>query len=232
MNNKLCVYLHKRNDNDEIFYIGIGIKNRPYSKHSRNRYWYHIVKKYGYSVEIIYDGLNWESACIIEIMLIEKYGRKDLGLGPLVNLTNGGDGTFGLKNPFLSSMNQKYPKKGEKNGMFGKKHNDDSKNRMKQSHSGVKNHFYGKSHTSESKNKISKSKKGKKGRSGEEHSQCRLTWDIVSEIRNTYIPKDKIYGLKPLSKKFEVSSSLIGQIIRNKRWIDDNYNPQKIDFTN
>ena len=87
------VYLHKRLDKDEIFYVGIG-KNveRAYSKHSRNKYWKNIVAKTEYEVEIIAEDLSWEDACKMEIELICKYGRNDFNQGSLCNLTNGGDG--------------------------------------------------------------------------------------------------------------------------------------------
>lgn len=93
MNNKL-IYKHSK-PNGEIFYIGIGHKKRPKSKSGRSKHWHNIVNKYGYEIEIIHENLNWELACEIEIHLIAYYGRKDLGLGNLINLTDGGDGTNG-----------------------------------------------------------------------------------------------------------------------------------------
>lgn len=91
------VYKHTRNDTNEIFYIGIGtFKKRMFEKIGRNIYWHNIVKKYGYDTEIIRENLSWEIACKEEIRLIKKYGRKDLGLGNLVNMTNGGEGIPGV----------------------------------------------------------------------------------------------------------------------------------------
>lgn len=86
------VYQHKRKDNNEIFYIGISKKyDRAYSKKSRNQYWKNIVNKYDYFVEITHENICWEEACVIERYLISFYGRYDLGLGKLVNMTDGGD---------------------------------------------------------------------------------------------------------------------------------------------
>jgi hypothetical protein len=45
--------------------------------------------------KIIAEDLNKEDACELEVFLIELYGRKDLGLGTLVNMTDGGGGTCG-----------------------------------------------------------------------------------------------------------------------------------------
>ena len=47
-------------------------------------------------MSIVADNLQWEEACRLEILLIKKYGRKDLHTGTLVNLTDGGDGHKGM----------------------------------------------------------------------------------------------------------------------------------------
>jgi len=74
------VYQHIRLDNNEVFYIGIGInKYRPLSKYRRNKYWHNIVNKCGYKSEIIYNNLTWKDAIEFEKFLIKLYGRKDLG---------------------------------------------------------------------------------------------------------------------------------------------------------
>lgn len=94
------VYRHIRLDKNEPFYIGIGADNdykRAYSFKQRNRYWNHIVNKHEYEVEILMDNLTWENACKKETEFIALYGREDLNLGTLTNLTNGGDGMFGFK---------------------------------------------------------------------------------------------------------------------------------------
>lgn len=89
------VYQHKRNDTNEIFYIGIGkTEKRAYSKHGRNPHWRNVVNKVGYSVEIITTCDTWEEACQIEQYLIKYYGRLDLNTGILVNKTDGGDGFY------------------------------------------------------------------------------------------------------------------------------------------
>lgn len=96
------VYSHTRLDKNEIFYIGIGDNisgkyERAYDKRSRNRYWNFITKNSVYNVHIEFLSDSLEEVKTKEIELIKYYGRKDLGLGTLCNLTNGGDGTFGLK---------------------------------------------------------------------------------------------------------------------------------------
>jgi hypothetical protein len=81
----------------EIFYIGIGVaKKRAYSKHGRNAWWHNTVKKNSYNVEIICDDVDYNTAKQIECYLISYYGRKDLGYGSLVNLTDGGEGATNM----------------------------------------------------------------------------------------------------------------------------------------
>lgn len=77
----------------EVFYIGIGIcKKRAYSKYGRNKHWINTVSKYGYEVQILTNNIEYEFAKEIEINLISYYGRKDLNIGKLVNMTDGGEG--------------------------------------------------------------------------------------------------------------------------------------------
>ena len=87
------VYRHIKPDGT-TFYIGIGVtKKRAYSKHGRNRYWKNTVNKYGYEVQILTQNISYEDAKEYEKILISYYGRKDLSLGNLVNLTDGGEGS-------------------------------------------------------------------------------------------------------------------------------------------
>jgi hypothetical protein len=94
------VYQHHRKDTGEVFYIGIGSDvegeyTRAYNKHRRSQYWHNIVDKSSYIVNIILDNISWSEACYTEQYLIAYYGRKNKGRGPLVNLTDGGDGGYG-----------------------------------------------------------------------------------------------------------------------------------------
>lgn len=90
------VYRHIRLDNNEPFYIGIGIREK-YRRAStivrRNQFWKNIVAKTDWISEIIFDEISIDEAKKKEIEFIKIYGRKDKGEGTLVNLTDGGDGT-------------------------------------------------------------------------------------------------------------------------------------------
>jgi hypothetical protein len=96
MKNKV-IYIHRKKTNGEIFYIGMGNPDRPYQKYaaSRSVVWHRIVNKHGYVIEVIRKDLTKQDALNIEMDLIELIGRRDLALGTLVNLTDGGDGVTG-----------------------------------------------------------------------------------------------------------------------------------------
>ena len=90
------VYRHIRLDKNEPFYIGIAkYKYRPTSKSNRNKAWKNIVSMTDYEVEILFDDLSYDDAKIKEKEFIKLHGRRDKGLGPLVNFTDGGEGSPG-----------------------------------------------------------------------------------------------------------------------------------------
>lgn len=91
------LYQHIRNDNGDVFYVGIGDKYRPNEKSSRNKFWNNIVSKTEYTVEIVRSFDSWNDACDWERFFIGIYGRRIDNTGTLVNLTYGGDGTSGFK---------------------------------------------------------------------------------------------------------------------------------------
>ena len=87
------VYTHKRLDTGEVFYVGIGkSEKRAHSSKRRGKFWNDFTKNHSYTVEITHRDIIWEEACSIERYLISFYGRRDLGEGCLVNMTDGGDG--------------------------------------------------------------------------------------------------------------------------------------------
>jgi hypothetical protein len=86
------VYLHRRLDDNSVFYVGKGKKRRAWVKKSRNKHWKHIVEKHGYSVEI-YKGNLTES----EAFQLEEEQIKFYGLDNLSNMTLGGVSTTGYQ---------------------------------------------------------------------------------------------------------------------------------------
>jgi hypothetical protein len=148
MENNTVVYRHIRQDTNEVFYIGIGSKKRAYSKHGRNKWWNRIVDKTNYRVDILFDDMTWEQACEKEKEFIELYGRKDLGLGTLVNHTNGGDGTLGVKMSEKNKIKMSQLHKGKKRGPMS----EETKRKLSEIRRNI---------SDETKQKISNSKKGK-----------------------------------------------------------------------
>jgi len=131
------VYSHIRKDSLDVFYIGVGINiKRAYSVYYRNKYWHNIVNSVGYFVTILYDGITSQEAHEIEKKLILQYGRKDLGTGPLVNVTNGGDGVVGFK----WTIEQRQAKSGTKCPLYGRKQTTETISTK----SGERSHLFGK----------------------------------------------------------------------------------------
>ena len=92
------VYKHTTLDTNEIFYIGIGTKIiRAYSKRNRTKFWFNVVNKHGYKVDILYNDICYELALKKERELVLLYGRRNINTGCLVNLTDGGLGSLGYK---------------------------------------------------------------------------------------------------------------------------------------
>jgi hypothetical protein len=174
------VYQHRRKDNNEIFYIGIGLTDkRAYHIKYRGKFWKDYTSKYQYEVEITHQNIIWEEACVIEKYLISFYGRRDLGLGTLVNMTDGGDGLINPSIEIRNSIGEKHKNKkisqkhkdilstknaGKNNPFYGKKHSKKTIEIIKRANIGENNHksMLGKKHTEDSKNKMSKIKLGKK----------------------------------------------------------------------
>jgi len=115
------VYLHVRDDKDEVFYVGIGTKedsenyfkqyHRAYQVWSRNRFWKFIVKKTKYTIKIHKEFDSRIKCEEEEIRLIKKFGRKNLNKGTLVNLTDGGEGLKGCR-PINAREVHQYTLKG------------------------------------------------------------------------------------------------------------------------
>lgn len=141
-----CVYQHRRLDDNSIFYIGVGKdKSRAYSKKQRNKHWKYIVNKAGYDVDVLIEGCSIDDAKVVEIGMISDYGRADLNLGLLVNMTDGGDGTVNHSPEVIESISKK---------LIGKKRSAESIEKQKITKTGMKL-------SEETKLKISKSNKGR-----------------------------------------------------------------------
>lgn len=193
------VYTHIRLDSNEVFYVGIGAhKKRAFSRSSRNKYWYHIANKHGFKVVITHDNLIWEEACSIEKYLISFYGKFKDG-GSLVNLTDGGDGVFGIKQ-------SEYSKKRSHEVHFGSKRSEEHRRAISQK-------LKGRVFTKDTLLKMSVSKKGKPA-------------PHISEInKSRFGDKHPMYGKKHKEESIELMSAKakkrVGQNSSNRKSVID-----------
>lgn len=90
------VYMHLRESDFVPFYIGIcknSQKNkRPFEKARRSDFWKRTYNKYGRKVIFLKESISEDSAKQLEKWLIHMYGKKIHKDGPLVNITDGGEG--------------------------------------------------------------------------------------------------------------------------------------------
>jgi hypothetical protein len=156
------VYQHIRKDNNQVFYVGIGkSEKRAYDKIRRYKPWKDLTKNHDFYVEITHRDICWEEACVIEQYLIAFYGRRDLGTGCLVNMTDGGDGTKNLSQESRNKMAVNKGKFRELNYFYGKKHEGDL-SRFGKQNIGRPSWIKGKKHSKESIEKMSVNRSGKK----------------------------------------------------------------------
>ena len=148
----------------EPFYVGKGCRRRMYHhvKHceSNNKKNNRIRKLLNSNkppfIFKVASNLSESEAFSLEMTLIQMIGRSDLNKGPLLNLTDGGEGSFGYKHSEdakkrMKESRKKYISENPEAVIRGKAHYLYNK----------KSWMYNKQHSKESKDKISNAKKGK-----------------------------------------------------------------------
>jgi group I intron endonuclease len=160
----------------EPFYVGKGTGGRCYShlrealKTSNSNYKLNKIRKLSSLskkpiIVKLYNNIEEVNALKIESLLIEKIGRIDKGLGPLTNLTDGGEGTMGYV--FSDDQLEKRRLKimGELNPNYGNKWDENKKEEFGSMRKGHANPFFGKSHSEEWKQKLREDNPGGKATS-------------------------------------------------------------------
>ena len=161
------VYGHYQHDTGDVFYIGKGRGDRLNSSANRSTFWENVIKKHGYWSDIIAEFENELEALQYEKDAIAFFGRRDLGTGILVNMTEGGDG---VSNPSPATREKMAATHRGNTYCVGRLASDET--RMKMSTGNKGKHYneevrarllashLGKPQTAETKAKISLAQKG------------------------------------------------------------------------
>ena len=88
MENKFYVYIHRRKSDGLPFYVGKGSDKRAWITGNRKSYWKSVVRKHGFTVEIVSWFSDEAEAYSAEVILIEELRSHGM---PIVNFQSGGD---------------------------------------------------------------------------------------------------------------------------------------------
>lgn len=132
---KYAVYVHKRKDNGNVFYVGcctrqdknnrcVGIKKyrRAFDFGQRRQRWFDVVKEAGgVDVDIVFMSDDKGEAYKKETLLVDSYGREKFNNGLLVNECAGGRGAPGQLNSEMTRLKKSIMQRGSHNSMYGKR---------------------------------------------------------------------------------------------------------------
>ncbi len=173
--NDFYVYQYFDPIRNEPIYIGKGQGNRltdhfkPWLLKKNCPFYNRIkwIQKNGQEpiISKLKENLPEEKAFKLEKKYIQNIGRKDLKKGPLLNLTDGGQGIFGHKHSKKSKQKMSLSQSGKNHPSFGKHLSKEHKEKISDALTGTKNPFYGKHHTPKSKRKLSVLRTGKEYKS-------------------------------------------------------------------
>ena len=157
-------YSHQKIDDGKIFYIGKGQGNRAFSENRRNKYWKSIVAKHGFLAEILAVWKTELEALNHEKLLISCF--KDMGY-KLANLTDGGEGSAGVKQSEETRAKRSFALKGRKKPISemvnawkantGRKSTEATRIKLSLAKKGKVSTFKGKKHSEATKIKMKES---------------------------------------------------------------------------
>jgi hypothetical protein len=207
----------------EPFYIGKGTSDRIItSKCDKKTFKSNKIKsikeKGGEIIsKKIFENLTIEESIKIEIELINKIGRRDLELGPLTNLTDGGDGRLNGKNSqeSVEKARIKLIKIAKERKDKGKdKHTQETIERLRQLNLGENNPMYGKTHTEKVREEQSLRVSGSNHPMfGKKHDE--ETIKLIKESRNAAVDQEKVSEESRLrNNKAILQYSLDGEFIK------------------
>ena len=202
---KNIYYIYKHTFPNGILYIGKGKHRRAYCLSNRNKYYNHLLEKYGNpNIEILLDNLCEEEAFNKEMETIKECKEKKF---ILCNLTNGGEGISGYSQSIEAKIKISKRHKGKITTEETKE-----KLRVAQNNKFVNKEHYnkGKKHSEETKEKMRIARIGKE------------TTLPIRINENEYIFFHKDFGFEKttvsgLYKKYNLPPDSIYKISNNKR---------------
>jgi len=212
----------------EPFYVGKG-KGRRFLQLSNGRSFHfknkiNKIKIYGLNPIVIKlkENLSEEKSFILEYELINIIGRNDINKGPLINFTNGGEGTSGWipseETKKLMSEKKKGKYSGKNSPHYGKHHSEETKRKQSEKkigkYLGKNNPNYGKHCSEEWKKEHSEKMRGKF--KGDKNPSSILTEKNVIEIWK-YLNEGILTQIE-IGKKFGVNNTTISKINVGKNW--------------
>jgi group I intron endonuclease len=209
----------------EPFYIGKGTNNRDYhsifdkyNSFKKNKIQSLKQKNIRVLSIKVFDNLNEQESFNIETSIIKKIGRRDQKLGPLTNLTDGGDGRTNI---IVSDETKIKISDTKKSQNLHNKHTELTKNLLKKINQGENNPFFGKNHTEEVKEEHSLRVSGTNHPMwGKKHNE--ETIQKIRERRNAAVDQDKMIQLsKDVNSKSVLQFNLDGEFVKEFYSIKD-----------
>jgi hypothetical protein len=131
-------YIHRRQSDNAVFYVGMGNKKRCKSFHpyARSKEWNEQADKHGVYYEVVAEWKSREEAYDHEKLLISCF--RDMK-HPLVNKANGGAGSTGVITKMTAEGRKKTSERMMSNKIWiGRKHKESTKQLQSMAHKGVK----------------------------------------------------------------------------------------------
>jgi len=160
-------YIYMYLDQDNVpFYIGKGKDYRYHischlNKSNFNCFLQNKIRKVGVNnvkIHFLHKDLTEEQSFYLEGYYIAGYGRRDLGLGSLCNLTNGGEGESGR---IVSESTRQKISKIHKGKKIPQEVVERQRQSVKEYYESHNNPFLGKTHSEKTRKRMGASAKGK-----------------------------------------------------------------------